>query len=296
MKKNENSNQLIDDNKLREVFGKRLKDICRKNGISREELSQRMHYQKDTITNWWVGKSMPNNPGGDYYNLIKFLRDEKGIDVSLDYLLDLEDAKTHDASFVINHTGLTEDSVSRIMSFKNDNTGIDYAGKVDFGDGDIRTLDDYFLSDGTNRPGYEHIESKLMLKLLNSFVGSSDSPLEPMFREIINGYLHYLKHERCGELDKSYEEADYSKQIADYIEKCFEAGSSDALIHEHSSILYAMHMQERQETNQKNKELEKYYIAKSKQKVITMFSDYLDRLVPDPDSITKPKRKGKQPK
>lgn len=104
-----------------DTFGSRLKVICMKNGITQDELGKAVHNSPDTIGNWYRDRTFPSDPAHDLPNLMRFLRDEKHIDVSLDHLLCIEEAKTHDAEFVKTYTGLSDDAVDYIHSCGDDN-------------------------------------------------------------------------------------------------------------------------------------------------------------------------------
>lgn len=108
MKKRNNTSDL-------NIFGKRLKRSLKENKIRLKDLAVYLNYSEDQISNYCRGLNFPSIE--ILKKTVLFFR-EKGIDISLDYLCGLEEAKTHDLAFICQETGLSEAAVSAIIKNK----------------------------------------------------------------------------------------------------------------------------------------------------------------------------------
>lgn len=205
--------------KLREkkplnTFGSRLKHICRTNDIDQPELAAVFPYSVDTISNWYRGQTLPSDPKNDLPKLIRFLRDVKQIDVSLDYLLCLEDAKTHDAAFVSEYIGLKPEAVALLHSLKKDTQYTQHREmKVD---AEHRTGGDpeeaYVVAFDPERLDAERRANDI-LDLLNSLLSwekkDSNEELLSLMSVFVHADLRYIAYKGAdGRLDEGFPEGE----------------------------------------------------------------------------------------
>lgn len=93
------------------LFGKRLKEMCRRNDLTQEGLSIKMNCSIDTVKNWYQGFNVPK--WGELCRLCDLLG------CSADYLLGREELPQHEASVIHDITGLSEKAIAVLRNDKH---------------------------------------------------------------------------------------------------------------------------------------------------------------------------------
>lgn len=96
---------------IRKEFCKRLKEIRKKRQETQQELADNTGLSRSTIASYETGASIPD------IEIAAILAAH--LEVSVDYLIGIENNTTHDLKFICDKTGLSEISVKRLMHYKS---------------------------------------------------------------------------------------------------------------------------------------------------------------------------------
>jgi transcriptional regulator with XRE-family HTH domain len=129
---------------LGKIFGKRLKKCCKEKRTTQENLKDLLKKYSDdgkteitvqTVKKWYGGVQLPRLE--KFYALCNIL------DCSSDYLLGIDEERTHDLEFIKQETGLNEKTLTALKKHPNISKSIELLITTEY---ENQNTDNYFLS------------------------------------------------------------------------------------------------------------------------------------------------------